>query len=361
VLGWAEAERNVIFDEAKHPRGPNGEWIHGAGSLPGGAPVPPAVPAAAGAAGEHEAYSFLWQGLDPNQAGAAQVAEVRGATSRRVGAAMKSATADLVAAADPDLAWKWKQQGNPRMAFSIDKYGRLADSPLSFTDPDAMEHKAAELAKLGNRDVHQGGTPGVEGVFREAAVSALIKQWAWTSNDTEAKSLAIQEAARREFHLDSAAGWEPEPSPDPEGYGGALNALIGGGTDADFKAHEGVYRDFLRTEYALTQADLKAAGISAVRLYRGYAWDHRAEVPGWVGRRTGPVPPLRPLSSWSSSESLAGDFAADEGNYGAVVSAAVPAEAIISTSRSGQGVLPELEFVTLPVGGMANVRRVGAL
>lgn len=55
----------------------------------------------------------------------------------------------------------------------------------------------------------------------------------------------------------------------------------------------------------------------------------------------------QPLSSWSTNESTASDFASGEDNYGIVVSGKIPVERIFCTSVTGLGCLNEGEFVVL--------------
>jgi len=260
----------------------------------GGAPHGEAAPA-----GEPAAHALLYRGLSM-----LDVSKAKRMTAERVAGAMKSPTGNLVAAAGGDVATTWQARG------------------------------------AGGRN---------DTAAREAAVSSLITGWARSSNDESAKALAIQEAARAEFSLGGTQAW----SEDKE-----LKSRV----TADLAVHGRVYRDLLRAQYDLTQSDLRAAGITSLRMYRGFSWSDAKEVPSW-GLKSGPalMPPLRPLSSWSTRQDLAERYAGEtQGwpakSYGTVMSATIPASAVLSTARSGFGSLAQQEFVTLAVGGEITVR-----
>jgi hypothetical protein len=209
-----------------------------------------------------------------------------------------------------------------------------------------------------------GGVPGQEGRLapddpalraglRREAVSNLIAQWAVTSNGTAPRALAIQQAAAEEFGLVGAAEWETDPG---------LRAEV----EKEARTNGQLYRAFLRAQYDETQAAFASRGITHVRLHRGFTWDDDADsarraAPGWAAADDGDRPvPLRPMSSFSTSERVAAEFAAGKlggtDRHRTVIEATVPVSRILSTPRTGTGCLPEQEMVVLSGPGRFVVR-----
>jgi hypothetical protein len=197
------------------------------------------------------------------------------------------------------------------MAAAADEYGYLTDS-------------------VGTRWAI-AGTAGAAGLARESMAGYLVDQWAATSNDSSARSHAIQEAARVEFGLKGAADWKPatdqqqEAIDDGRGY---------------YNHHGSVYRDFLRAQYDTTQQTFNDAGITHIPLYRGI--QPGAETLPPTGRNV--TAQTRPLSSWSYSKTAAALFARQTGS---LVRAVVPTSRILSQGVTGVGCLAEGEMVVL--------------
>jgi hypothetical protein len=168
------------------------------------------------------------------------------------------------------------------------------------------------------------GTPEAEALVREASVSLMVHQWAVTSNDNDPTSHAMQMAAQEQFNLTDAAKWEDE------------SENLKAATDKVYEANGQVYRDFLQAQYDNTQANLKAAGITELTVYRGIE----------VGKESGAGIEVntRPMSSWSTSFLIAAGFSTNDGS---VFRTVIPADQIMSAAGTGFGCLHEFEIVAL--------------
>lgn len=167
-----------------------------------------------------------------------------------------------------------------------------------------------------------------ETALLENIANSLIQQWAGTSNDTNARALAMQDLAVEEFGLTSTYDWHTNP---------ALKA----DTEKEKNKHRKLYRAFLRAQYENTQEWAKANGVKRVRLRRG------------SGTYAGPVGSsadvkLRPMSSFSTNLPTAQNFGSHR------IEAYVPIEWVIGTAASGYGCQSEYEWVVL--GGVHKVR-----
>ena len=213
-----------------------------------------------------------------------------------------------------------------------------------------------------------GATPSA----REEAVSQLISEWANTSNDASATSLAIQEAAVREFGLTGTAPWDcrdslleqrglPRDASDermrsagisPQGIADEVDRI--NGNVASTLAEKGeLYQAFLRAQYDATQEFFKSAGITEVSVYRGMKLGDLfgENLPKWadVPPGTNQDVPLRPLSSFSYSANQAWAFGET------VISGTVPVERVLSCATSGFGCLSEKEVVVMSGSGQWQV------
>lgn len=182
--------------------------------------------------------------------------------------------------------------------------------------------------------------------LREARVSNAIALWAQTSNGTNAHALALQETAADLFGMDGHADW-PAFDDYPE---------LRSQTDQVRADNQAFNEAFLLAQYEATQDRFREQGITEVELFRGYRSYNGT--PEWaLAERTSEFP-LRPLSSFSSSEAVAGSFArSTDTDDGFLLSATVPVERILGTPRSGFGSLAEAEFVVFAGPGEFNVRR----
>ena len=173
--------------------------------------------------------------------------------------------------------------------------------------------------------------------MRSACVSALIYSWAESSNDSNKVSLAIQEAAAKEFGIKEAAGWK-----------------VPAAVKTEFDKNGAVYRDFLRSQYQATQQSLKDAGIKPddkVLLTRGTSQDL-----GGAKKGDEIQVQLRPLSSFTTNSATSALFAetsaASYATTGYQIQASVQAKDILSTPATGAGCFTEKEVVIL--GGVTN-------
>jgi|Deesub1362A_J573_1020465.scaffolds.fasta_scaffold00751_17 hypothetical protein len=213
----------------------------------------------------------------------------------------------------------------------------------------------------------------------------VIGNWAITSNDEDAWSLSMQEAAAAEFGVQLSewqrnkleitkkaaqnprlreyvgrAAFAEGPIGTPEanrwsrwlvelGYDAYGEAPMQGGR---WKPPEGMTperlrRLVLRKMYEATQADLADAGVTHLVLYRGVRGG--AVVDGLrKGRhRVGDVVEVIPnaMESWTIMPPVALDFAG--GEVGAVLRMVVPRERVLATARTGYGCYNEWECVVI--------------
>lgn len=167
----------------------------------------------------------------------------------------------------------------------------------------------------------------------ERIVAALTQQWAKTSGDGRAWSVAAQMAVKQEFRL--ARTWE--------GY--AADAAVRADALAIIERHGDALRAFVRAQYDETQAVLREAGIDRLVVYRGMMLNHGDDFGSTV--RVGSYQ-LQPASSFSLDYKTASSFEAGPGvTVDAVIAVEVDAAAILSTPYSGYGCLNEFEVVVL--------------
>lgn len=161
-------------------------------------------------------------------------------------------------------------------------------------------------------------------------INLRLRQWAETSNDTSAKSLAMQEAAQQEFGS-KLSPWQK-------------NQWECSGAGKLTSAEEMMMnRRFLRAMHEETQEHLRSLGVPAdgfVTLYRGaklQSKGNREEMVAYEGNA---------IESWSTDRNVAASFAGNR----QVIEANIPASRIISTATTGFGCLGESEVVVL--GGL---------
>ena len=202
-------------------------------------------------------------------------------------------------------------------------------------------------------------------------IDQIIGQWAESSNDSLRLSLAIQQVAQRVFGLEQSApasvigdnnkeaDQQAKTLSDPESASGKLLEAV------------------IRQQYANTQAYFAAKGIKEVILFRGKQDEDLAgraaqevanrEPPDGIARAYEGLKQqsvsLRPLSSFTSREKTATDFAeasesesGGDSDLGVVLTVRVPVSQVFSTPFTGIGCLPETEFVLLGKPTTADVR-----
>jgi hypothetical protein len=187
----------------------------------------------------------------------------------------------------------------------------------------------------------------VPGSKNERAAATLIHSWATTSGDSDARALAMQEAARAEFGLESTSEYTEHSLAEVAAVGGPTSRAA---RWASPDVQPGLQK-FLRAQYDLTQTLLKAQGIDQIQLYRGMKFGDYADVanPFPLGRSVSPIT-SNPLSSWSHDYRVADQFGgtgAMPGSSKAVVAMTVPASRVLSTPFTGFGSLSENETVVL--------------
>jgi len=132
-----------------------------------------------------------------------------------------------------------------------------------------------------------------------------------------------------------------------------------------FAAQPNFWRALLRAMYELTQEDFEVAGVSEIGIWRGIRDVPRSGSPAWLSRgewRRGRSLHLmmQPLSSFTSEEVIASGFAgktsAKSKAMSIVLRATIPVGRVLSSGRTGFGLLREHEFVVLATPG--NVQAI---
>jgi hypothetical protein len=220
-----------------------------------------------------------------------------------------------------------------------------------------------------------GTNPVVAVQLREDGVSNLVQQWAQTSNDGNATSLAMQESAAKEFGLTKTAGWvnnqgeSKAGSHDPFAWATPLDEQVQNNLDKNGS----MYQAFFRAQYDSTQAFFKANNIDAVPLFRGFDfakagstmpdwansenWGDKQDEYGEMNNRGTVDVPSRPMNAFATDENTAIDFANPENGAGVVISGLVPVSQILSTSVTGFGCTGETEMVVLGGTNKWNIRK----
>ncbi len=189
--------------------------------------------------------------------------------------------------------------------------------------------------------------PSLDEYARKTAAGALVSNWAATSNDHSDVALAIQMAAREEFNLTAAASWPQSASRgsngmeiDPSSPQGILNRKV----QKRYEQDGAVYRDFVRTQYDLTQEMFNRRGITEVTVYRGFNDKETMESRKLGDPKISSIN-TRPLSSWSLDPNTAMEFAEEQN--GLVVKSVIRTDQILATPVTGVGCWAESEIVTV--------------
>lgn len=234
--------------------------------------------------------------------------------------------------ADPDMLVKVERSEED--GISMHWLNPTSDPPLGKDDRD----------NLTERGWVKADSPEVDAAIRQEVVNQMVKEWAGTSNDASKWALTLQDNAAEVFGLKGTKDWD--------------TSLLRSSLTDEYRASvTPIQQDFLKAVYATTQDYLKANGVESITLSRGFKFYDETMVPEWA-KHEGPTEvPLRPISSWSGDPDMAVQFGGGDENVrtGAVITAEVPAERILSTSRSGIGALSESEFVVLGGTNRVNV------
>lgn len=237
-------------------------------------------------------------------------------------------------ALDPESDTGFGDMLEGRTQVFIDDYGDLNFETEEFS---------AGVTDLLGREYAEIGTPMAEMFVRHSAVSNLTSQWATSSNDRNPASLAIQDAAAKEFGVKNPVEWKMSPTTRTE-------------TEMMIAQNGDVHRKFVRAQYDETQEMLASRGISEIVAYRGMrmgTWDSD-EAPDIARsfRETDAIQPIsmqtRPISSFSTSQKVAVDFAMNAtGDVPIVIKATIPASSILSTCITGNGCWNEREITVV--------------
>ncbi|MEU8244076.1 hypothetical protein AB0C07_37960 [Actinoplanes missouriensis] len=242
-----------------------------------------------------------------------------------------------------------------RAAFSLrvgtDMVNRLGDGDYVLVPLEARyPSKGATVRHVGELDPAGLGTairmddPRAEVLVRQIAVSELMSAWAYGSNNN-VRALAIQEVTAGEFGLTDALGWQVD--------GGTRKKI-----DIELINNRDTLRDFVRTQYEMTQDALAARGITEVIVYRSMSWHEDAPQPEWVGRLgvgDSFAVPQRPLSSWAVDRQVVEDWVNQRGGHAVILVDRKPARDVLSHPLTGMGFLDQKELVALRGDGVVTL------
>lgn len=170
--------------------------------------------------------------------------------------------------------------------------------------------------------------------------NTLIRQWSNTSNDSDYRSLSLQEACSEEFGT-PLSEWQKGKLAGSKTYAGQ---------PAQPLAPRDVERRFLRAMYDYTQEELGKQGLKStdtIRMYRGVKSKY-----GMVGDEY--LMKENAMSSWSVGKSVADQFRGY--NNGTVFVTDIPVKNILCSCLTGFGCFKEGEFLAL--GAPGSVARV---
>ncbi|MEU6965112.1 hypothetical protein [Streptomyces chrestomyceticus] len=186
-------------------------------------------------------------------------------------------------------------------------------------------------------------TPQADTLIRMIAVSELMGSWAYGSNNN-VRVLALQEATQEEFGLTDVLEWQ-------------MDTKTRFAVDLELDYNRDALREFLRTQYTMTQEALAAHGVTEVLSYRGLSWPEGTGRPQWAGLDVGDTfqARQRPLASWSADRQIVADWLEQRGGSGVILVARTPAVNIVSLPLTGMGYLGQKEWVTLPGDGLVTL------
>lgn len=250
--------------------------------------------------------------------------------------------------------------GNP-IAGPIDR--SASGLPARWHDTEVAAFKDDVVAELSTRtgvDYH--------------STNMFIKQWAYTSNGGDMRSMSIQRAAanlsneikltkwqkqtiaKLEAQLESAIAAGEVPSANlmslfelPDSATGWRPVIQPNLADLGFATGQEVEEALLRAMYEFTQEQLAFHGIDEVVLMRG------ASLPTGVleGKQVGDTVRTwnNAIGSWSTDKTEAQAFvsrkAGTEGRRGVMMEVRVPSDRIIGSFRTGLGCANEWEWIVL--------------
>ncbi|SCF60610.1 MULTISPECIES: hypothetical protein [unclassified Streptomyces] len=214
-----------------------------------------------------------------------------------------------------------------------EQYPSMGADVVHVGDLDAANPRHASASVVRMDDPH------AEVLVRWIAVSELMGSWSYGSNNN-VRVLALQEASREEFGLTNVLEWRLDPK---------TRAAVG--LELDY--NRDALREFLRTQYAMTQDVLAARGITELISYRALTWPEGAPHPEWADLNVGDSFQARhrPLASWSADRQIVADWLEQRGGRAALLVARKPAQDILAIPMTGIGFFGQKEWVTLPGNG----------
>ncbi|GAB3950575.1 hypothetical protein GCM10029976_085510 [Kribbella albertanoniae] len=205
------------------------------------------------------------------------------------------------------------------------------------------ELRSAQHREQAHRAIRMD-TERADQVVRMISTSELMGAWSYGSNNN-IRVLALQEVTRDEFGLQDAMDWHMDPTTRSK-------------VDLELDYNRDALRDFLRTQYQMTQETLAARGITEVYSYRALSWEEGAPRPDWVDENNiGSVIEARqrPLASWSADRQVVADWLEERRGHGVILAARHSTQDIFSVPTTGMGYLGQKEWVTLPGDHTATV------
>lgn len=297
----------------------------------------------------------------------------RGGSARSKGKGL--ASKKLTAPSEPSYTILGKNIYDPAQ----EKLGDWMSENVLATWETATEKERSELKAQVARDL-----AAASGVTEQEAAD-FVEQWAHSSNDDDMRSLAIQQDAAKEFGVElsnfTKGKIDAVETEDPIALGGKpvmpgspIIVMPDGSTRMPGQYNPLMESDkqraILRSMYNETQAELKARGITEVRLYRGVGMEHLPDpsltppewdIPsnvelGWSDFEGRAVPiATNAIESWSIGNDIATNFAQQASHFNPsalVLEAVIPAERILCTPATGFGCLTEGEVIVL--GGISG-------
>ncbi|MEV2278309.1 glycosyltransferase family 4 protein [Nocardiopsis sp. NPDC049922] len=195
-------------------------------------------------------------------------------------------------------------------------------------DPAEPRHAPDKIVRMDR--------PEADTLVRQIAVSEVMGAWAYGSNNN-ARALALQEAAKEEFDLPRVLDWNPDAETRKK-------------VDIELLYSRTALRDFVRTQYEMTQEILAERGVSELIGYRTLTWQEGAPQPEWADLNVGASfqPLRRPLESWSADRQVAATWLETRGGSGVILVDRMPAQDVLSVPLTGMGYLEQKEWVALP-------------
>jgi hypothetical protein len=185
------------------------------------------------------------------------------------------------------------------------------------------------------------------GVGKSDVREEILTPWAWSSNDTELRSLTMQKRSETLFGTKMSA-WQEEELAKTVGASEKLNApsvaqyrrpfqLV---AETPEKATE-LTDEALKAIHDDTQAMFAEMGMDNVTVYRGFLTKPGESLPtgetldiGWVNA----------LESWTVDPVVAYNYAEERG---VIIAASVPVKRILGTSLQGLGAFGDKEVVVM--------------